>query len=104
MAFMFIGIALLILKLTEIGPVALWSWWWVLSPFLLAALWWEFSDGTGLTRARAMRKMDERKAARRDRDMEALGLNTRRDKRAQAVREAAKRAAAAAAPPPGPPR
>ena len=103
MVFVFVGIAFMVLKITEYGPVALWSWWWVLLPFLLAALWWEFSDGTGLTRARAMRKMDERKVARRERDMEALGLNTRRDKRTKAVREAAKRAAAAT-PPPGPPR
>ena len=92
MAFMILGIVLLVLKMTEIGPVATWSWWWVLLPFVLATVWWAFADSTGLTKARAMRKMEERKLARRERDMEALGLNTRRAKRVQAIREAARRA------------
>lgn len=30
-----LGFIFLILKLAEIGPVATWSWWWVLSPFIL---------------------------------------------------------------------
>ena len=33
-----IGIILLALKYLEIGPVATWSWWVVLSPFALAAV------------------------------------------------------------------
>ena len=37
-----LGLSLLILALKyfEIGPVATWSWWWVLAPFAATALWW----------------------------------------------------------------
>ena len=37
-----IGVILFLLKLVEIDPVARWSWLWVLSPFVLAFVWWEF--------------------------------------------------------------
>jgi small Trp-rich protein len=77
MAFLFVGLLLLALKLTEIGPVATWGWTWVLLPFGLAIVWWAIADKTGLTRRRAMRKMDERKAERRQRSLEQLGLGTR---------------------------
>ena len=38
-----LGVAFVVLKLAEIGPVAHWSWWWVTVPFwgglaLLAAI------------------------------------------------------------------
>lgn len=81
MAFMLLGILLLVLKWQEIGPVATWSWLVVLAPFGLAVLWWAFADSTGLTQRRAIEKMEQRKAERRQRDMEALGLGTPRDKR-----------------------
>ena len=35
-----IGIVFVVLKLTGTGPVAGWSWWWVLSPF-----WLQFALG-----------------------------------------------------------
>ena len=92
MAFMFLGIVLLLLKVTEYGPVAEWNWIWVLLPFGLAAAWWAFADSTGLTQRRAVRKMDERKEKRRATLMDALGLNTRRETRVHAAREAARRA------------
>lgn len=95
MAFMLLGLALLALKFAEIGPVALWSWWVVLAPFGLAVAWWAYADGTGLTQRRAIAKMEKRKAERRQRDMEALGLGIQRDKRA--------RRAPAAPPRPAPP-
>lgn len=81
MAFLLLGILLLVLKWQEIGPVASWSWLVVLAPFGLAVLWWAFADSTGLTQRRAIEKMEQRKAERRQRDMEALGLGTQRDKR-----------------------
>ncbi len=31
---------ILLLKLAEIGPPATWSWFWVLLPFAVLALWW----------------------------------------------------------------
>jgi small Trp-rich protein len=78
MLFVLIGLALCGLKAAEIGPFAAWSWWAVLSPFALAAVWWFIADSTGLTKKRAIDRMDDRKAARRKRDMEALGLDTRK--------------------------
>lgn len=32
-----LGILFVALKLAEIGVVATWSWWWVLSPFIAQA-------------------------------------------------------------------
>lgn len=83
MAFLLLGLALLALKFAEIGPVAAWSWWVVLAPFGLAVAWWAYADSTGLTQRRAIAKMEKRKADRRQRDMEALGLGIQRDKRAR---------------------
>lgn len=82
MAFLILGILLLAMKLAEFGPVAGWPWWAVLLPFGLAVLWWAFSDSIGLTQRRAMDKMEEKKAERRNRNLEALGLGPRRDRKA----------------------
>jgi len=60
-----IGLIVLAMKVAELGVVADWSWWWVLSPFAVTVLWWEFADRSGLTRRRAERKIEERKARRR---------------------------------------
>lgn len=74
MVFVLIGVVLVLLKLVEIGPVALWSWWWVLSPFAAAAVWWAIADITGYTRRKAMEREDRRVAARRERHLKAMGL------------------------------
>lgn len=97
MAFVLIGVLFIALKLAELGPFAQISWWWLLLPCAGAVLWWQFSDSTGLTQKRAIEKMEAKKAARRERDMEALGLNTRREKRLNAIRSAQQRAAEDAA-------
>ena len=73
-----IGLLLLAAKVADFGPTAAWSWWVIATPFVAAVLWWQFADATGLTRRREMQKMDERKAQRRDRSLEALGLGTRK--------------------------
>ena len=73
MWFVLVGVALLALKLIGVMPVAAWSWWIVLAPFAGAAAWWTYSDATGVTQRRAMKQMDDKKAARRDKQMEALG-------------------------------
>lgn len=83
MAFVIVGIALLAMKLAEVGFAAEWSWWLVLSPFALAVAWWFFADTTGLTQRRAMAKMDEKKEVRRQRNLEALGLGPRRERKAR---------------------
>lgn len=98
MGFLVVGVLLLVMKMTEFGPVATWGWVWVLLPFGLAAAWWVFADATGLTQRRAVEKMEERKRARRERDMKALGLDVRRDRRVRVLRERP-----VAPPPPAPP-
>ena len=83
MAFLILGILLLAMKLAEFGPVSDWSWWVVLLPFALATAWWTFSDATGLTQRRAMDKMEQIKADRRNRNLQALGLSPRRERLAR---------------------
>jgi small Trp-rich protein len=87
MWFLIVGVILLVMKLAEFGPVADWNVLWVLLPFLLAVLWWLFADSSGLTQRRAMDKMEEKKRQRRERDMKALGLDVRRDRRIRVLRE-----------------
>jgi small Trp-rich protein len=101
MWFLIVGVILLVMKLAEFGPVADWAVWWVLLPFLLAVLWWLFADRSGLTQRRAMDKMEEKKRQRRERDMKALGLDVRRDRRIRVLRES--RGPNVAPPPPEPP-
>lgn len=79
MAFVVIGVLLVLLKWLEIGPFETWSWWWVVAPFGLAVVWWAWADSTGLTQKRAIARMDRRKAERRERDLERLGMGPRRD-------------------------
>jgi small Trp-rich protein len=70
-----IGLLLLALKYLEIGPVAAWSWLWVLSPFALVAVWWIWADASGYTKKKAVERMDRKKQERLDRNKEALGLS-----------------------------
>ena len=72
------GIILLALKYLEIGPVALWSWWWVLSPFAMAVAWWAFADATGYNKRKAVEREDARKKARIDKHREQLGIGGKR--------------------------
>lgn len=83
MAFLLVGVLLLVLKIAELGAVAAWSWWIVLAPFALAAAWWGLADKLGLTQRRAIERMEQKKAERRQRNLEALGLGPRRDRRAR---------------------
>lgn len=80
MLFLGLGIILLALKYLEIGPVAAWEWWWVLSPFALAAAWWAWADWSGYTKRKAVEKEDARKQARIDKSREQLGMGTKRRK------------------------
>jgi small Trp-rich protein len=87
MAMLILGILLLAMKLAEFGPVATWAWWVVLAPFGLAVLWWGFADSIGLTQRRAMDKMEQKKIERRSRNLEALGLGPRRDRKARHAKD-----------------
>ncbi|MDN3920243.1 TIGR04438 family Trp-rich protein [Roseateles violae] len=73
MWFVLIGVLLGGLKLAGVAPVADWSWLAVLAPFGLAVVWWAWADQSGYTRKKAMDRMEARKAARRERALEALG-------------------------------
>ena len=77
MLFVLLGVVLIVLKLLDYGAVGVWSGWVVLSPFALAIVWWTWADMSGYTKKRAMDKMDEKKVARRQKALSALGLDYR---------------------------
>jgi len=78
MYFLGLGVFLLIFKYFEIGPMANWSWWIILTPFGLAMLWWAWADGSGYTKRKVMERENARKAERIDKQKEALGLRPRK--------------------------
>ena len=78
MLFLGLGIILMALKYLEIGPVATWEWWWVLSPLGMAVAWWWWADWSGYTKKKAVEKENARKQARIDKSRGALGLGPRR--------------------------
>ena len=56
---------ILLLKLADIGPPANWSWFWVLMPFAVLALWWSvITPMIGWDKKQAEKKMkrDEEEA------------------------------------------
>lgn len=73
-----LGIILLTLKYMEIGPVALWEWWWVLSPFALAVAWWAWADWSGFSKKAVVKKENQRRQARIDKNRQNLGIQKRR--------------------------
>lgn len=93
MVFIVLGVLLVALKLADIGFAVEWSWWAVLSPFGLAALWWAYADSSGLTKKREMDKIEDRKAARRRKNMVALGIDAKRQKTDDAAMRARRNAA-----------
>ena len=76
-----LGLVFLLMKYFGLGPVAAWEWWWVLSPFALAVLWWSWADWSGYTKKVAMAKEDKRRQARIERNHEALGTSGKKKKR-----------------------
>lgn len=76
MGFVLLGVLLVVLRLggwVQFHKDDFWAWVIVLAPFALAAAWWAWADASGLTQRHAMKTLDERKAARREQQMEALG-------------------------------
>jgi small Trp-rich protein len=78
MYFLVLGVALIVMKYLEIGPIAVWSWLWVLSPFALAVVWWVWADSRGYTKRKAMERENEKREARIERNKEAIGTSTRK--------------------------
>lgn len=66
-----IGIAMLVSKLLDFGPLAELSWWWVWLPFLLALVWWEFFERRlGLDKKKAFDELERSKQERIARALE----------------------------------
>lgn len=78
MYFLVLGVALIVMKYLELGPIATLSWWWVLSPFALAVAWWMWADSSGYTKRKAMERENEKRKARIDRNKDAIGTNVRK--------------------------
>lgn len=78
MWFVGLGVLLLVLKLAGVAVVGQWPWWVVLAPFGLAAAWWAFADGVGITQRRVMEDQDERARKRREQQYENLGMRAPR--------------------------
>jgi small Trp-rich protein len=76
MWFLGLGLLALALKYFEIGMVATWSWWIVLSPFALAVAWWAWADSSGYTKRKVVEREERRKQARIDRQKNNMGMKT----------------------------
>ncbi|MEX8498580.1 MAG: TIGR04438 family Trp-rich protein [Leptothrix ochracea] len=81
MLFVLISAILIVLKLLDIVPVALWPWWWILSPLGIAILWWSWSDKSGRTERKAMEEHESKRKARRKKSLQALGMGGRHHKK-----------------------
>lgn len=75
-----LGLVLMAMKYFEIGFVAAWAWWLVLTPFGLAMLWWYWADSSGYTKRRTMDRENARRNARIDKNREAMGTLSRKKK------------------------
>lgn len=71
--FVLLALLFLALKALDVGFVANLTWWWVMVPLGAAVVWWHFADKWGYTQKKAMDRMDEKRAERRQRQLEALG-------------------------------
>ena len=74
MYLLLLGLGLALLKYLQIEPVAAWDWWWVLSPFGAAVLWWWGADLPASTTPQPCVRRDEPRPRRRDEGRRRLGL------------------------------
>ncbi len=78
-----IGVLIIVANLLGIGPMGSWTWnltgdlWKFCVPFALAGIWWIITDVTGMDKRREMAKMEDKRLARRQSNLQALGLDTR---------------------------
>ena len=76
MWFLWVGVALIALKLLEISVFANLSWWWISAVFALALLWFELVERRlGLDKKKAF---DEMEAHKKKRIKDALEANRAR--------------------------
>jgi small Trp-rich protein len=89
MYFVIIGVVIILLNLAGIGPMAEWTWnltgdlWKFCVPFFFAFVWWVWADVTGYNKRREMEKMEAKKQARREANLEALGMDSRARRKKQ---------------------
>lgn len=80
MYLVFVAVALVGLKLLSVDPVAGWSWWWVLSPLVIAFLWFEvFERMLGFDRKHDAEPDTEKR--RKDRVASTFGRTGERGRR-----------------------
>jgi len=83
MYFVLLGLLLIVMNLAGFGFPADWTWkitgdlWKFTVPFILAAVWWAWADASGRNKRIEMEKMEDKKKARRQQNLEALGMDTR---------------------------
>ncbi len=83
MLFVALGVLLIALNLLGIGPFAAWNWeffgdmWKFCVPFVLAVVWWTWTDKSGMDKRREMNRMEKRKQTRREENLTALGMGQR---------------------------
>jgi small Trp-rich protein len=71
-----VGVALIVLKLLDVQWFATLSWWWITVPFVLAMIWFElFERRLGLDKKKAF---DEMEAHKKKRIKDALEANRSR--------------------------
>lgn len=76
-----LGVILMLMKYLDVDPVVNWAWWWVLSPFAVAVAWWMWADASGWTKKQAMKRENDRRQARIDKNREAIGTLSSSKKR-----------------------
>lgn len=81
MYFLLMGIAALVMKYLELGPVAALPWWAVLSPFGMAVVWWAWADSSGYSKRVEIELMEKRKQERIDRQRKQMGMLPRKGKK-----------------------
>ena len=80
MFFVIVGVILVACNLMGWGPMGQWNWeltgdlWKMVLPFVLAIVWWVWSDVSGWTKRKAMMRDQQRKQDRLDRNIDAMGL------------------------------
>lgn len=76
-----LGVILMLLKYLGVEPVVHWAWWWVLSPFAAAVAWWMWADASGWTKKQAMKRENDRRQARIDKNRVAIGTLSNKKRR-----------------------
>lgn len=66
------------MDVVDVAGISAMSWWWVLGGFALSAAWFAYADFSGLTRRKAMERMDQRKKDRIQKQREMLGSRRKR--------------------------